>query len=68
MLKANKNEAKAMKKQVSWDCKSKFNSTTYNSEQKWNNKTCQCQYKNCHKCKKDHSWNPSTCICEIANI
>ena len=31
---------------------------------KWNNKTCQCEYKNYCKCKKDYSWNPSTCICE----
>ena len=31
---------------------------------KWNNKTCQCEYKNYRRCKKDYSWNPSTCICE----
>ena len=30
----------------------------------WNNKTCQCECKNYHKCEKDYSWNPSTCICE----
>ena len=29
-----------------------------------NNKTCQCECKNCRKCKKDYIWNPSTCICE----
>ena len=39
-------------------------STTCNSNQKWNNKTCQCECKNYRKCKKDCSWNPSTCICE----
>ena len=26
-----------------------------------NNKTCQCEWKNYHKCEKDYSWNPSTC-------
>ena len=36
---ANKNEAKTMTKHLSWDCKCKFNSTTCNSNQKWNNKT-----------------------------
>ena len=37
----NKNEAKAMTKHISCDCKCKFNSTVCNSNQKWNNKTCQ---------------------------
>ena len=27
-------------------------------------KTCQCEFKIDHKCKKDYSWTPSTCICE----
>ena len=35
-----------------------------NSNQKWNNKTCQCECKNYRMWKKDYSWNPSTCICE----
>ena len=60
----NKNEAKTMTKHISCDCKCKFNSTTCNSNQKWNNKTCQCECKNYHKCKKDYNWDPSTCICE----
>ena len=61
---ANKNEAKTMTKHISCGCKCKFNSTTCNSNQKWNDKTCQCEYKNYRQCKKDYSWNPSTCICE----
>ena len=36
----------------------------FNLNQKWNNKTCQCECKNYRKCKKHYSWNPSTCICE----
>ena len=48
----NKNEGKAIKKHISRDCKSKFNSTTCNSNQKWNNKTCQYECKNYGKCKK----------------
>ena len=46
------------------DCKCKFNSTACNSNQKWNNETCQCECKNYRTCKKDYIWNPSTCICE----
>ena len=64
----NKNEAKAMTKHISCDCKCKFSSTTCNSNQKWNSKTCQCQRRNYHECEKDYSWNPSTCICENNKI
>ena len=59
-----KNEAKTMAKHISCHCKCKFNRTICNSNQKWNNKTCQCECKNYRKCKKDYGWNPSTCICE----
>ena len=53
-----------MTKHISYDCKSKFNSTTCSSNQKWNNETCQYECKNYRTCKKDYSWNPSTCICK----
>ena len=38
----NKNEAKAITKHISFDCKCNFNGTTCSSNKKWNNKTCQC--------------------------
>ena len=60
----NKNGAITMAKHISCDYECKFNSTTCNSDQKWNNKTCQCKYKNYRKCKKDYSWSPSICSCE----
>ena len=60
----NKDEAKAMTEHILCQVKCKFNSTTYNSKQKWNNKTCHCECKNYRKCKKYYSWNTSTCICE----
>ena len=41
----NKDEAKAMTKHISCGCKCKFNSATCNSNQKWNNKACQCDVK-----------------------
>ena len=53
-----------MTEHISCDCECKFNSATCNSNQKWNNKICQCESKNYRKCKKDYRWNPSTCICE----
>ena len=43
---ANKNEAKTMTKHISCICKCKFNRITCNSNQKWNNKTCQCECEN----------------------
>ena len=48
----NKNETKAMTERISCDFKCKFNGTTCNSNQKWNNKTCQCECKNYHQYKK----------------
>ena len=61
---ANKYEAKPMTEHISCDCTCKFNSTTCNSKQKWNNKTCQCECKNYHGCEKYYSLNPSTCTPE----
>ena len=40
------------------------NSKTCNSNQKWSNKTCQCEFKTYHKCEKGFNCNHSTCICE----
>ena len=53
-----------MTEHISCDCKCKFNSTVCNSNQKWNNKTCQCECKSYRACKNNYSWNPSTCIYE----
>ena len=58
----NKNKAEAMTQHISCESKCKFNSTIYNLNQKWNNKTCQCKCKNYCTSKKDYSWNPNTCI------
>ena len=60
----NKNEAKVIVKHISLDCKCKLNRTTFNSYEKLNIETCQCECKNCCTCKKDYSWVPSTCIWE----
>ena len=39
----NKIEGKTMRKHISSDCKCKFNNTKCQSNQKWNNKTSQCE-------------------------
>ena len=39
-MKTCKNEAKTITKHTSCDCKCKFNNTTYNANEKSNNKTC----------------------------
>ena len=44
-----KDEGKAMAEHISCNCKCKFNSTTWNSKQKWNNKTCQYECKSANK-------------------
>ena len=54
-----------MIKHISSDCKCKFDSTICNSHLKWNNETCQCEYKPNRTCKRDYGWNPTTCICDI---
>ena len=56
-------ETETIVKHISCDCKGKFNATIYNSNKKWNNETCPCEFKNHRMCKKDYSWNPSTCTC-----
>ena len=60
----NRNKTKKSVNHFSYDCKCKFNRTTCNSSQKWNNETCQYEYTNYSTCKEDYSWSRSTCICE----
>ena len=61
---ANKNEAKVLAEHILCDYKCKCNSIVCNSNQIWNDKTCQCKCKTYCTCEKDYSWNPNTCICE----
>ena len=60
------NEAKTLVKYILCDCKCKFNSTTCNSNKKWNKDKLQhqCESKKYCVCKKDYWRNPSTCICD----
>ena len=58
------NEAKTLVKHILYDCEYKIDSTTCNSNEKWNYDKCQCKCKNYRSCNKYYCWNPSTCICE----
>ena len=58
-------ESKALKKHISCDCKSKFDSRKCNSNYKWNKECCRCECKNLIKHAKDFIWDPSTYACEI---
>ena len=64
----NKNEGKQMTEHISCDFKCKFNNTICNSNKKWNNKACQCEWKNYRKCEKDYSSNLSTLFVRIVSI
>ena len=63
-LKTRINEVKALVTYISCDCKCKFDSTTYDSNQKWNNDKCQCKFKKYCMWKKDYNWIPRKCVCE----
>ena len=58
------NKIKTLLKQISCDCKWKFNNTTFNSNQKWNNDTFLCECKKYCTYKEDYSWNLNPRICE----
>ena len=47
-MKQIKIKAKAIPKQISRAFRCKFNSTIFNSNQKWNENACQCECKNDH--------------------
>ena len=58
---------KILTKHISCTCKCKFDGRKCNSNQKWNNDRCRCEYKYLkenHVFKKDHICNPNTCGCE----
>ena len=54
----SKKETKTIAKYISFD----FNSTTYNSNQKWNNENVNVSVKIIVYAKRDYNWNPSTFI------
>ena len=58
------NESKTLTKNISCECKCKFDGRKCNSVQLWNNDKSRCECKKIHVYEKDYVWNPSKCICE----
>ena len=59
------NESKTLTMHIS--CKSKCDCMKCDSNQKWNNDNCLCEFKNPrkhHMYKKYFIWNPATCSCK----
>ena len=64
-------DSKALKKDILWDSKCKFDGRKINSNQKRNKELRRCEWKNSAKhcvCKKDYVWNPTICAGRMANI
>ena len=59
-----KNESKMLTKHISCKCRCKCDGIKYNSNKKWNNNRCSCEWKKYHLYQKDFIWNSATCICE----
>ena len=57
---SGKYESKIFTKDISQECKCKFDDRKCNSNQKQNNDQCQCKSKKHHICEKEYIWNPST--------
>ena len=57
------NELKTLTKQISCECKCKFDGRYCNSDQWWNNAKCRCECKKRHVCEKDYVLNPDTVNC-----
>ena len=48
------NESKTLAKQISCECKCRFDGRKCNSNQWWNNDKCWCECKKCRVCEKDY--------------
>ena len=58
-----KNESKILTKDISCECKCKFDGRKCHSSQKWNNDKCRCECKKYLR-EKDYIWNLATCSCK----
>ena len=59
-----KNESKISTKDISRECKHKFDGRKCNSNQNWNNDKCRCECKKHNVHDKDYIWNPAIYSCE----
>ena len=57
-------ESNILTKDMSCECKCRFDGKNCNSYQWWNNNKCLCECKKRHACEKHYIWNPASCSCE----
>ena len=62
------NESKILTKDISYECKCKFDRRQYNSNQLWNRDKCWCEFKKIQVCEKNYVSNPAKCIVKMENI
>ena len=58
------NGSKTSTKDMSCECKCRFDVTKWNWNQWWNNNKYRCECKKNQVCKKDYVWNPAKYNCE----
>ena len=61
-----KNESKTLTKDISCECKCKFDGRRCNSNKKGDKDKCWYECKEHHIYEKDYIWNPPTCSCKNA--
>ena len=54
------NGSNTLTKDISCECKCKFDGTKCNSNQWWNNEKCWSECKKMHVCERYYVWNPAT--------
>ena len=61
------NKSKSLIKQISYQCKCKFDGRKCDSNQKWNKNKHRSEFKNLNEhyvCVKNYIWNPTKWTCE----
>ena len=62
------NEPKTLTKDISFECKCKFDRRKCNSNQWWNDDKCQCECKKRYVFEKDYVWNMLYVIMKMETI
>ena len=67
-MNTGKNESKILPKDISCECKCKFDTRKCNSNQNWNNDKCPCRCEKHHICEKDYIHILLHVVVKIINI
>ena len=61
---SGKNKSKSLTKDISCECKCRFDGKKCNSDQRCNSDKYHCECKKHHLYEKDDIWNPAICSCK----